>query len=253
VVPVVVQRLLALADDAETRSAAGSVDLAGHGEHYRREAAWLRDHADDLAEPPTADLVVLTGPIAAGKSTTAAALARAATGRNLIAVVVDVDDVAEAVAEPGAGETGLWLSAHQAHGALVARWLRTPVDLVVAVGPVCSPAERTALLEELPAGTAVTWVLLDAPVETTLARAAADQTRGLSRDATFHTDRHARFRRLLDGIPADHVFDTSTTSVNSITDHLLAALHPLSDTVRRGAADDTGGASRSGGQRFDVP
>lgn len=224
VLPVVTQRLLALAEDADARLAAGASHLAGHGDHYRREAAWMRTHAADLAQPPTADLVVLTGPIAAGKSTLAAALAEAATGRSLTAVVVDVDDVAEAVALPGAGATGLWLSAHQAHGALVARWLRTPVDLVIAVGPIYSPAERAALLDELPVTVEVHWVLLDAPVGTTLARAVADPTRGLSRDAGFHADRHARFRRLLDDVPATQVFDTSTTSVDSITDQMLAAL-----------------------------
>jgi len=224
VLPVVVERLLALAENADARAAAGGTHLAGHGEHYRREAAWLTARVDALAQPPTAQLVVLTGPIASGKSTVAAALAAAATRRNLTAVVVDVDDVAEAVASPGAGASGLWSSAHQAHGALVARWTRTPVDLVVAVGPLFSPAERSALLGELPAGTPVHWVLLDAPVAATLARAAADPTRGLSRDAGFHTDRHARFRRWRSGIPAAQTFDTSTTGVEEITHRVATAL-----------------------------
>lgn len=225
VLPVVVERLLALAEHAEARLSTGAGHLGGHGEHYRREAAWLQEHAEQLAQPPTAHLVVLTGPIASGKSTVAAALAQAASRRCRTAVVVDVDDVAEAVTAPGAGATGLWFSAHQAHGALVARWVRTPVDLVIGVGPIYSPAERAALLEELPAGVAVHWVLLDAPVATTLARAAADPTRGLSRDAAFHTERHARFQRLLTDIPAAQTFDTSTTGVEAITEQVLAAVN----------------------------
>jgi len=224
VLPVVTDRLLALAADAEARAAAGAAHLAGHGAHYRREAAWVQGHAEQLAQPPTAHVVVVTGPIAVGKSTVAAALAVAATRRDLTAVVVDVDDVAGAVAAPGAGATGLWSSAHRAHGALVARWVRTQVDLVVAVGPLFSPAERAALLEELPSGAAVHWVLLDAPLSTTLARAAADPSRGLSRDAAFHTDRHARFRRWRAGVPAAQSFDTSTTGVDSITGQVLDAL-----------------------------
>lgn len=226
VLPVVAQRLLGLAEDADTRLAAGAAHLAGHGDLYRREAAWLDDHLDQLAQPAAAHLVVVTGPIASGKSTTAAALAELATARGLTAVVLDVDDVAEAVPAPGAGATGLWLSAHQAHGALAARWVRTPVDLVVAVGPIYSAAERAALLDELPAGTPVHWVVLDAPVATTFARAAADPTRGVSREAAFHHERHERFRRLVGDIPAAQSFDTGATDARTIASEVLAAVVP---------------------------
>ena len=224
VLPVVVDRLAALAADADARLAAGADHLAGHGDLYRREAAWLARRADQLAQPPTADLVVITGPIASGKSTTAAALAAAAAARGRTAAVVDIDDVAEMVAAPGAGAEGLWLAAHQAHGALVARWAGTPVDLVIAVGPICSPAERAALLEQLSTTPAAHWVVLDAPVATTLARAEADPTRGLSRQAAFHHERHQRFRLLIADLPAAQTFDTTTTSPDAIAEQVLTAL-----------------------------
>jgi|GEM_PF-459976 len=220
-------RLEALADDAEARCTAGAAHLEGHAEHYRAEAAWLAEHEAELAEPPVAQLVVVNGPIASGKSTTAAALAAAATSLGRTAAVVDVDDVAEAVAAPGAGASGLWLSAHHAHGALVARWLRTPLDVVVAVGPFHSPAERAALVDELPPGTAAHWVLLDAPVETTLERAQADPTRGTSKEEAFHRERHERFRRLVPGsseLRSAQVFDTSTTSTDEVVAAVLAAM-----------------------------
>jgi len=219
-------RLEALADDAATRHAAGAAHLEGHAEHYRAEAAWLAAHRDELAEPPVAELVVVNGPIASGKSTTAAALAAAATDLGRTAAVVDVDDVAEAVSAPGAGASGLWLSAHHAHGALVARWLRTPLDVVVAVGPFHSPAERAALLDELPPGTTAHWVLLDTPVETTLERARADPTRGLSREEAFHRERHERYRRLLRAGAEGpvQVFDTSTTSTEEVVTAVVHAL-----------------------------
>lgn len=220
-------RLEALAVDAEARCARGATHLEGHAEHYRAEAAWVAEHRGELAEPPVAQLVVVNGPIASGKSTTAAALAAAATALGRTAAVVDVDDVAEAVAAPGAGASGLWLSAHHAHGALVARWVRTPLDVVVAVGPFHSPAERAALLDELPAGTAAHWVLLDAPVGFTLARAQADPTRGVSKEEAFHRERHERFRRLLaesSELRSAQVFDTSTTSTGQVVDAVLAAI-----------------------------
>ena len=64
-------------------------------------------------------LVILTGPIAAGKNTVADKLAQHLTGWGKTVVVADVDDVAAMVAAPGAAEAGLWFAAHEAHGALV--------------------------------------------------------------------------------------------------------------------------------------
>lgn len=42
--------------------------------------------------------------------------------------------------------------------------------------------EQAAFLDPLPAGQVVHWVVVDAPVAVTFARAIADPTRGLSRD-----------------------------------------------------------------------
>ena len=67
-------------------------------------------------------LVILTGPIAAGKNTVADGLTRLLTGRGRSVVVADVDDVAAMVGPPGAGAAGLWFAAHEAHGALVGQW-----------------------------------------------------------------------------------------------------------------------------------
>jgi hypothetical protein len=244
VLAVVAQRLLALAEDADARLAGGAEHLAGHGDAYRRDAAWVDQHTAQLAQPAPARLVVITGPIASGKTTTAAAVAAAATARGLTAVVLDVDDVAEMVAAPGAAATGLWLSAHQAHGALVARWVRTPVDLVIAVGPIFSPTERAALLEPLPTGTQAHWVVLDAPVATTSARAAVDPTRGLSRDPAFHHERHQRFRRLMTGLPADEVFDTGSTGVEAVAVAVLAALEPGGVSEQQCSTGGTGPSPR---------
>jgi len=79
-------------------------------------------------------LVVLTGPIAAGKNTVADKLAERLTDRGKTVVVADVDDVAGMVATPGAAEVGLWFAAHKAHGALVGQWMRSSVEYVVVVG-----------------------------------------------------------------------------------------------------------------------
>jgi adenylylsulfate kinase-like enzyme len=119
-------------------------------------------------------LVILTGPIAAGKNTVAGKLAERLTGRGKTVVVADVDDIAAMVATPGAAQAGLWFAAHEAHGALVGQWMRSSVEYVVAVGPIYTAEEQAALTRTLPDEAAVLWVVIDATVAVTFARAQAD-------------------------------------------------------------------------------
>lgn len=164
-----------------------------------------------------AHLVVITGPIAAGKNTVASLLAERLTASGCSTVVADVDDVAAMVAGRGAGGTGLRFAAHQAHGALVGQWMRTAaVDVVIAVGPIYTPEEQAALLVSVPEPSAVEWVVVDAPVSVTLARAQAEPRRGLSREPGFHAGAHERFRRLRSGIPATQTYDSSQLSAEQI-------------------------------------
>src|SRR6059036_1374502 len=104
-------------------------------------------------------------------------MAQAVAGQGRSAVLVDVDDIAAMVAGPGAAATGLWFAAHQAHGALVGKWMQTAVDVVIAVGPIYTACEQAALLESLPEPSAVHWVVIDAPVAVTLARAQTEPGR----------------------------------------------------------------------------
>ena len=135
-----------------------------------------------------------------------------------------MDDVAAMVATPGAARAGLWFAAHEAHGALVAQWMRSAVDVVIAVGPFWTPEERAALLSGLTESPAVHAVVIDAPVSVTFQRATADPARGLSREEAFHTESHARFRALLPEIPADQTFDSGSRSADSIATAILDAL-----------------------------
>lgn len=161
-------------------------------------------------------LVIITGPLAVGKNTVADRLTRRLTGRGHTVVVADVDDVAAMVGPPGAGVAGLWLAAHEAHGALVGQWLRTDVDYVVAIGPFWTPQERAALTRNLPEEAATLWIVIEASVAVTLPRAQADPGRVLSRDPTFHHSVHRRFREHLPMIPADAIFDSEQLDADRI-------------------------------------
>lgn len=171
-----------------------------------------------------ARLVVITGPIAAGKNTVAALIADAVAALGRSAVLVDVDEVAAMVARPGAAAAGLWFAAHQAHGSLVGKWMQTAVDVVIAVGPIYSAGEQAAILEPLPQGSDVHWVVIDAPVAVTLARARAEPGRGLSREPEFHRAAHQRFRQLLPMIPAAQNFHSERMSAQEITSAVLGAI-----------------------------
>jgi hypothetical protein len=138
------------------------------------------------------------------------------TGRGKTVVVADVDDVAAMVATPGAADAGLWFAAHEAHGALVGQWMRSSVDYVVVVGPIYAAPEQEALTRALPDEAAVLWVVIDATVSVTFARAQADPGRGLSRDTEFHHAAHRRFRELLPAIPADRAFDSDEMEAEQI-------------------------------------
>src|SRR5881409_3019237 len=113
------------------------------------------------------------------------------------------------IAQLGRAAAGLWFAAHEAHGALVGQWTRSAVDVVISVGPIYSEEEQTAFTRTLPDTASVRWVVIDAPISITLARAQADPNRGLSRDPKFHHGAHRRFRELLPAIPAELTFDSS--------------------------------------------
>ena len=76
----------------------------------------------------------------------------------------------------------------------------------------------------MPEASAVHWVVVDASVDVTLARAQGDPRRGLSREPEFHREAHHRFRRLLAGIPAAQAFDSGRMSAAQIASAVLDAM-----------------------------
>ncbi len=168
-------------------------------------------------------LMTITGPIAAGKNTVADLLAAHYASTGQTTVIVDVDDVADMIATPGA-VAGLWFAAHQAHGALTAAWMRSPVDVVIAVGPIYTQDERDAFFGALPPDSQACRVLVDAPVAVTWQRANADESRGASRQREFHTAAHERFRSLVADIPRDLTFDSGAVSAAAITAAIVDAV-----------------------------
>ena len=102
--------------------------------------------------------------------------------------------------------------------------MQTEVDVVIAIGPIYTRREQAALLQSLPHSSAVHWVIIDAPVGVTLARAQADRSRGLSREPAFHREAHQRFRQCLPEIPAGQTFQSDRVGPARIASAALRAI-----------------------------
>jgi shikimate kinase len=163
-------------------------------------------------------------PIAAGKNTVADLVATRCIETGRTVVVADVDDVALMVRPRERQTTSLWLAAHRAHGALVAQWMRSKVDVVIALGPIFDEDEQEALYGQLRAGERPFRVFIDAPLATTWQRATDETSRGGSRQRDFHERAHARYRSLMPNIPADLIFDSSKSSAAEIAEAISRAV-----------------------------
>lgn len=174
------------------------------------------------------ELVVVTGPIAAGKSTVAAAVGDVVRDAGLAAAVVDLDDIVASLCAPGARWRRSWDQARRAHAALTGGWLRSGVEMVLAHGPFHDGDEVTTLLSEVPAGTVTRWCWLDVAYDVAMERTAADPTRDLSRDPGFVRRSHDRVAALAGERPTPTwAFDTRVTPLDtivaSVADDLLTA------------------------------
>lgn len=163
-------------------------------------------------------LIVIVGPIAAGKSTLAAEVGRRLRRRGESVAVVGLDGVAE-MALP----TLDWAWAHEVHGHLVRAWLATPVRTVVAEGP-STPAELAQLMHCVASDVEVLTVVLVTPYEVALRWALQDPDRVLSKDSDFLRRDHDRFDRGLPDIAWDLALDSAEATPTTLADHVIVTL-----------------------------
>jgi len=153
--------------------------------------------------------VLITGPIAAGKSTLAREVAARLREAGRTVALVDLDTVAE-MALPTLPD---WEWAHAIHADLVGSWTARPLDVVVDEGS-SSPAEVAQILAAVPRDVPVLRVLLLADVERSWERAQLDPTRGLSKDRDFLGRMYEAFDAGLPQLGHDLLLDVETTSLD---------------------------------------
>lgn len=162
-----------------------------------RLAAMNSSEASERRWPRTR-LVIITGPIASGKSTLAAELTRLLRGTGLSVVLIGLDTVA-GMALPTLPD---WKWVHAIHAQLIGAWLATGIDLLVDEG-TSSPDEVHQVLGQVPTGADVFHVLLTADLDASLTRAQADPGRGVSKDPDFLRADHNTYFRHLPDLPCD--------------------------------------------------
>ena len=141
-------------------------------------------------------VVVISGPIASGKS----ALSRAVAAEleetaDVATAVIDLDLVYETL-DPQRrtkDDADLWAQARRVAGRLTTA-LFAENRCVLAEGEFASDRALDEFVSELPDTVDLRLVLLDVDFRTALKRVAADPTRGLSKDETFLSRHYREFR-----------------------------------------------------------
>lgn len=175
------------------------------------------------------DLVIITGPIASGKSTVADLLAQrcASLGRSVASA--DLDDVAFAqVGCPDVAE--FWCHAGVAHAALVRGWFASGTEVVIAHGPFYESRSYDSLLAAVNPDCRTLHVLLTVRFDIALERVTADAGRppsALSKNPDFLRSTHDAFSTL-DLPPIDETFDTTKTTAANIAERLTKLLQDCS-------------------------
>jgi predicted kinase len=172
-------------------------------------------------------VVVITGPIASGKSTLGRAVAVELAARGFASAVIDLDLVYE-ILDPSRGpkdDEARWREARRLAGTIAAR-LERDRSAVVVEGEFATEVQRSDLCAELPHDWSASFVTLTVDFDEALRRAMVDPTRGISKDRDFLA---AHYRAMADTreTNGDFVLDTGGVSVSlaarSIVDWLLPA------------------------------
>lgn len=196
-----------------------------HGQHWFDHTEVMNVTSDVEGEIGPL-LVLIYGPIAAGKSTIARTLAKRLRRVGEQVALVELDEIAE-MALPSLPD---WSAAHAIFNSVVGQWLATSLTVVVAEGPG-SKAEISALIDEVPPQTPVVIVILTSSFETALARARADLSRGISKERAFLSDVFARWAEEMPQMEHDVLIDTGAASVEESVDILLDRVRKALDTA----------------------
>jgi adenylylsulfate kinase-like enzyme len=173
-------------------------------------------------------VIVITGPIASGKSTVAGELARQFEANGARAAVIDLDVVHDQLVGNGVppGDSA-WTLARRDAAAAVNEYSEHGVA-VIAEGSFNLPSDRAAFTEHLRPGADPVFVTLQVSFDEAMRRAERDPTRGRSRDTRFLSSYFAGRRDVLAAVPeTDIVIDTEQMTVTAAAARIAGIVrHP---------------------------
>ncbi len=178
----------------------------------------------------TTQLIVITGPIASGKTSTAEALAAWARNHGMTAVAIDTDVMVEMAMGP---LRTAWTLAHfrtgvQIAAAAIDRLTELDADHIVLAGPFFRLADRTLLLAALRTSPAIHFVTLRTTLEETLRRCEADPTRVVTKDPAFVERIYAEID--WNAVPgSDIVIDSEAFGLDGVVATIVSRLRLLAD------------------------
>jgi adenylylsulfate kinase-like enzyme len=173
---------------------------------------------DPFAVPQTARMViVITGPIANGKSTVARELARELKRARVLVTVIDLDLLHDMLTTDGpTADDATWALARHAAATLADTFLEEGVTVVVAEGSFNAPDDRAAFARHLDTSVDPIYVTLRVSFEEALRRAQSDPTRGRSRDPAFLLPYFDAVDQALAALPAtDVIIDPEQMSTSA--------------------------------------
>lgn len=164
-------------------------------------------------------IVIIAGPQASGKSALATALSAELRRRGERVALVELDQIA-AMALPTLPS---WEAAHQIFETTTGLWARTDLTAVIAEGSG-SHHEVLRLQTQAPPGAVIVTVATTVALETAIARAQADPTRGVSKDQSFLSRVYQQGPEELNRMDPDLLVDTGHCTVEEAVEHVNARI-----------------------------
>jgi predicted kinase len=173
-------------------------------------------------------LLVISGPIAAGKSTVAAALATAFRDSGRTAAVVDLDRIYMMFDNrPPMTDPRTSRQARRTAAALTDHFVLDGIELVIVEGTFWTESERDELTGRLTTLVRPVFLTLRVAVEEALRRVQGDTGRRASRNPVLLRASHADFDAVTP-IATDAIIDSTSLTVDAIVAATMAVLEHVS-------------------------
>jgi shikimate kinase len=171
-------------------------------------------------------LIIITGPVGAGKSTTALALARALRCPDFAVAAIDLDQMYGFVRQQdGYGEPTAWARARAGAAALANALFETGMSAVIVEGEFFNPEELGTLTAPIHPHIVQRFFTLRLSYERALDRVQGDQSRGASKDPAFLEQLHAHFAEALPFLEAaSAVIDTDDLALDQVVARVAVAI-----------------------------